>query len=175
MKKKPEIIEIPKRKLLAASGEGQPGCDLFQTLIGALFTMGWSIKMKRKFAGEETFKVAQLEGIYQSMTKWTLAIEVPDYITAAEVKKTAAELIAKGKPETVRQVSILSEKKQRCVQMLHIGPYDDVCPTLEAMTAFAATQGLAMQGPHREIYYSDPGRVAPEKLKTVLRHPVSKL
>lgn len=175
MKKKPEIVEIPKRKLLAASGEGEPGCELFQELIGALFTIAWAMKMKRKFAGEETFKVAQLEGIYESVTHWTLAMEVPDYITAREVKKMAAELVAKGKPESVRQVSLLREKKQRCVQMLHIGPYGDECGTLTAMTAFAAGQGLALEGPHREIYYSDPYRTAPEKLKTVLRHPVRKL
>lgn len=175
MKKKAEIVEIPKRKLLAASGEGQPGGELFQALIGALFTMAWSIKMKRKSAGEETFKMAQLEGTYESMTKWTLAIEVPDYVTSTEVKKTASELIAKGKPESVRQVALITQKKQRCVQMLHVGPYADEPRTIDAMTAFAAGQGLGLAGPHHEIYYSDPGRVAPEKLKTVLRYPVRKL
>ena len=89
MKKKAEIVEIPKRKLLAASGEGQPGGELVQALIGALFTMAWSIKMKRKSAGEETFKMAQLEGTYESMTKWTLAIEVPECVsgTGADLRK----------------------------------------------------------------------------------------
>lgn len=175
MKKKAELIEVPKRKLLAVSGEGQPGCPLFQELIGALYSMAWTIKMARKFAGEETFKVAALEGIYETMTKWTLAIEVPDYITAAELKKTAAGLIAKGKPEAVLQVSLLTEKKQKCVQMLHVGPWTEERPTLDAMTMFAAGLGLSLVGPHREIYYSDPNRVAPEKLKTVLRYPVRKV
>ena len=59
--------------------------------------------------------------------------------------------------------------------MLHIGPYMEERPTLDAMTVFAAGQGLALDGPHREIYYSDPKRTAPEKLKTVLRHPVRKV
>ena len=175
MKKKPEIVEVPKRKLLAVSGEGQPGGELFQTLIGALFNVAWTIKMTRKFAGEETFKMAQLEGIYLTMTQWTLGIEVPDYVKASEVKKTAAELVAKGKPESVRQVSLITQKKQRCVQMLHVGPYMEERRTIDAMTVFAAGQGLALVGPHCEIYYYDPKRIPPEKLKTVLRYPVSKL
>ena len=108
------------------------------------------------------------------MTKWTVAIEVPDDLTAPEVKRTAAGLIIKGKPEVVRQVSLLAEKKQKCVQMLHIGPGSDERPTLDAMTVFAAGHGLALAGPHREVYLSDPNRTAPEKLKTLLRHPVRK-
>jgi hypothetical protein len=79
----------------------------------------------------------------------------------------------KGKPGEVKEVVLEKIKEGRCVQMLHVGPYDRECETIAIMKEFAEGHGLHFSGPHHEIYLSDPRRVPPERLKTILREPLS--
>jgi hypothetical protein len=97
---------------------------------------------------------------------------VPDFITARDLKGALAQLQARGKAPEAAQVKLETLREGRCVQMLHLGPYSDEPRTVAQMKAFAKAQGLALKGPHHEIYVSDPRRVAAEKLKTILRWPV---
>ena len=84
----------------------------------------------------------------------------------------ALKLIEKGKTEQTRQVQLERLAEGDCVQMLHVGPYENEGLSFRQMEAFARDQGLVFHGRPHEIYLSDPRRVAPEKLKTILRHPV---
>jgi hypothetical protein len=101
-----------------------------------------------------------------------LLIRTPPLVTPAELKKAIAVLIERGTPAPVRDVRLKTIREGRCVQMLHVGRYEDEGPAWQAMQAFAGSRGLSFAGPHHEIYLSDPRRVAPAKLKTILRKPV---
>jgi hypothetical protein len=96
---------------------------------------------------------------------------VPEFITARDLKQTGATLKEKGK-EPAAEVRLETLREGRCVQVLHTGPYADEPATVTRMKALVEGQGLSFVGPHHEIYLSDPRRVAPEKLRTILRMPV---
>ena len=90
-----------------------------------------------------------------------------------EVKDTIAELLEKGKSADVQRVQLLEIDEGLCVQILHTGPYTEEQESIEKMRAFAAQAGRKFAGKHHEIYLSDPRRVKPEKLRTILRQPVA--
>lgn len=171
---KPTLIDIPVTHYLSINGHGQPGGPEFQDAIGALYPMAYTIKMTRKFAGQESFPVAPLEGVYTAITDWQLLLPVPSIIHKKEVLQTAAKLVEKGKTESVQRVDLITRKEGRCLQALHVGPYDQVAETINVLKNYAAANGLELVGPHHEIYLSDPRRTAPEKLKTLVRYPVKK-
>ena len=108
----------------------------------------------------------------QDSWRWKLLIRVPSFICDRMLKATAARLKAKGKPDPPVEVRLETLKEGRCVQVLHTGPYASEPATIARMKAFAEGKGLSFAGTHHEIYLSDPRRVAPEKLRTILRMPV---
>ena len=182
---KPAIVDVGRAQYLAAAGQGAPGSDPFVAAIGALYGAAFTIKMTRKFAGLQDYAVCKLEGQYffgagqdpadvpRDRWKWRLLIRTPEAVKARDLRRAVATLEKRGKAAGVQDVSLETFTEGRCVQMLHVGPYDRESETLEAMKAFAEQQGLKMGGPHHEIYLSDPRRVPPQRLKTILRHPVS--
>jgi hypothetical protein len=105
--------------------------------------------------------------------RWKLLIRVPDFIKVRCVTMAAHLLLEKGKGKAVAAVRLERIAEGRCVQMLHVGPYATETATIDLMLEFAKANGLRFTGRHHEIYLSDPGRVKPEKLKTILRHPVA--
>jgi hypothetical protein len=162
--KTPRLVKIAKAQYLAIDGAGAPGGEEFQESIGALYKVAYPLKFASKAAGQD-YVVCKLEGLWwdiqpPNIWNWKLLIRTPDFITKSQVPK------GKVKLETLTE--------GQCVQMLHVGPYDQVCRTTEIMRAFAEGEGLAFHGKHHEIYLSDPRRVAPEKLKTIVRVPVRK-
>ena len=180
--KAPALIQTTKGKYLTFCGQGEPGGEAFQNGIQALYNVAFTIKMRKKFEEGVDYKVCTLEGLYElgenppedrTLWKWTLMIRVPDYIGANDLKRAAKQLLDKGKPESVLGVKLQSIKEGRCVQMLHVGPYDAECATFAKMKEFVDSQGLHLTGLHHESYLSDPRRVPPERLRTILRHPVS--
>ncbi len=183
-KKKPVIVETTAGQYLCVDGEGAPGNERFTKAIGALYTVGFTAKMHSKFAGRD-YAVCKLEGIWWTgrdngdMTgaepenwKWKLLIRIPDFVTQEFIEETIEKLLEKGKPEEVSWVGLERIEEGKCVQMLHVGHYDQEQETLEQMEAFAKEEGLKVYGKHHEIYLSDPRRVAPERLKTILRRRV---
>jgi hypothetical protein len=108
----------------------------------------------------------------RSRWRWKVLIRMPAFVTAADVQAARKHLRARGKGKAVAQVRLERLAEGRCVQMLHVGPYADEGPTMDAMLAFAKAKGLRFTGKHHEIYRSDPRRVKPAKLRTILRHPV---
>ncbi len=105
---------------------------------------------------------------------WRLMIRTPPFVKPKELADAACKLIEKGKAPSADQVKLESITEGLCIQMLHVGPYDEERRSICVMSAFAEQQGLAFHGRHHEIYLSDPRRIAPEKLKTILRLPVRK-
>ena len=103
---------------------------------------------------------------------WKLRIRTPDFVKAQHLKTAVAVLREKGKGAEVSEVQLEKLNEGLCVQMLHVGPYDEERKTIALMLAFAEKEGLSFHGLHHEIYLSDPRRVAAKKLKTILRMPV---
>jgi hypothetical protein len=180
--KSPVLLTIKPAQYLAISGQGAPGGDAFSTRIGALYGMAFTVKMTRKFAGLQDYTVNRLEAQYlvdgdpaaipKEQWRWKLLIRTPDFIKPADLKKAAATLLKRGKPPEVNEVNLERIDEGRCVQMLHVGPYERECETIGKMKSYAESQGFRLAGPHHEIYISDPRRVPPERLKTILREPV---
>jgi hypothetical protein len=187
--KKPAIVETTPGVYLSVSGKGSPEEPSFQTGIGALYGMAYTLKFMSKDCGRD-FKVAPLEGVYWGARKsrrdphgfaaktprngwhWQLMIRVPDFVGEADRAAAVEALLAKGKEKEVASVERLELHEGRCVQMLHVGPYAEEQRTIDAMEAFRREQGLEPDGLHHEIYLSDPRRVPPERLRTILRVPV---
>ena len=182
--KTPVLLEIKPAQYLAIVGHGKPGDATFQTQLGALYSVAFTAKMASKFAGRD-YTVAKLEGLWwgddpnelllgqkREIWNWKLLIRTPAFVTEKQISEAIHKLQESGKPADVASVKLETLDESGCVQMLHVGAYDAEAPTLEAMHTFAAQKGLDFTGLHHEIYLSDPRRVAPAKLRTILRHPI---
>jgi len=177
--KTPVLVTIGPARYLSIEGTGEPGGDAFTAAIGALYGAAFTIKMTRKFGGKQDYAVAKLEALWpgdlslpRAQWSWTLMIRTPMFVTPAELKAAIKAQIGKGKPAEIKNVTLDNLREGRCVQMLHIGPYTDEGRSWEAMERLAHSKGLGFAGPHHEIYLSDPRRVSPAKLRTILRKPV---
>ncbi|MBM3933202.1 MAG: hypothetical protein FJ319_02700 [SAR202 cluster bacterium] len=179
----PVIVEPEQAVYLAIDGSGAPGGPGFQERIGALYGMAYTIKFSRKKAGGQDYKISALEALYWTHDeasgelpaddwKWKLMIRTPDFIKAGDLAGAAVALKEKGKSPAVDDVKLEALSEGRAVQMLHVGPYDMEARTVAEIMNFAERQGLEIAGTHHEIYFSDPGRVAPEKLRTIVRYAV---
>jgi hypothetical protein len=148
--KKPQLVEVEEAKYLTISGRGEPGGEEFTAKIGALYGMAYTIKMTRKFAGEQDYVICKLqsqmwlEGGSQDFAttpkeqwNWKLLIRTPDFVRDDELDKAAEKLLKKGKEPEVRQVGFENFTEGLCVQMLHVGPYDREDETIAKMEAFA--------------------------------------
>ena len=187
-KKKPSIVNIKKAAYLAVSGVGAPGGDEFQERIGALYGMAFTTKMTRKFAGLGDYTVCKLEcqwwadddsvpfsELPQVDWHWKLLIRTPSVVKKKDLAASRKTLNERGKGECTDLVDLESFSEGKCVQMLHVGPYDTEYETLAVMKEYAESEGLEFHGKHHEIYLSDPRRVEPERLKTILRMPVKRV
>jgi len=189
-KAKPEIIDVPAFKFFTLSGSGDPNDKGFSEAVGVLYSLSYGIKMLPKKGitpeGYFEYSVYPLEGIWDLapgagglLNKedfiYKIMIRQPDFVTA-ELAQQVIEMTKAKKPHPLLEdarFEILEDGL--CVQMMHIGPYDDEPRSFELMEAFCADNKLIRSSKtHKEIYISDPGRTAPEKLKTVLRIFVSR-
>lgn len=178
--KKPVLLTIAPATYLAIDGRGHPGDAHFTAQIGALYGIAFTTRMQRKFAGRGDYTIAKLEARWADMSageklpwSWELLIRTPEFVTDDDLQSAAAALVAKGHPAAVQHVQRRVIDEGRCVQMLHVGPYEQEPATVRIMTDFAAQHALRAAGPHHEIYLSDPRRVPPERLRTILRLPVA--
>jgi hypothetical protein len=182
----PALVKVGPATYLSISGQGAPGSAAFTEAIGALYGVAFTVKMTRKFAGKRDYAVSKLEGLWpdfsspeampdKSQWHWQIMIRTPRFVTQKEVAQAIAVQLKRGKSAEVQRVRLESLEEGLCVQALHVGPYDDEGTTMAAMKSFAESEGLKLRGVHHDIYLSDPRRVAPAKLKTILRHPVEKI
>jgi len=182
--KAPSLVRISSATYLTISGIGAPNGATFQDAITALYTMAYTIKMTRKKHGKGDYVICKLEARYWSVTDqclseieqskwhWQLMIRTPDIVALSDIEQAAKVLSEKGKTKSVHQVTIQKFEFASCIQMLHIGAYEDEHRTIVQMLAFANEQKFLPTKEHCEVYISDPRRVPAERLKTILRMPV---
>ncbi len=192
-KDKPVLVEVPEMKFIMVDGSGDPNDNpAFQEAIEILYGIAYTVKMRKKEAtqpeGYFDFVVPPLEGLWWSegpfsLTqrdnwKWTLMIRMPDFVDKDFFQWAVDKVGSKKANLPVEKARLESFTEGLCVQILHVGPYSTEPETMARVTAFIEQEGLIdlvpTGGKHHEIYLSDPRRAAPEKMKTVLRHPVAR-
>ena len=197
-KAKPQIVTVPPMNYIAVRGKGDPNEEdgAYKQAIGLLYGIAYTIKMSKKgchqIDGYFDFVVPPLEGFWQQTGsdsidyahthkenfEWISVIRLPDFVTQADFDWAVQEATAKKKLD-FSPVEFLTMDEGLCVQCMHIGPYDAEPATVAAMDAFVQASGYANDltdaRRHHEIYLSDVRKTAPEKLKTVIRHPIKKL
>lgn len=190
-KQKPQLVEIPEFKYFTLKGKGNPNTEAFKECIGVLYSLSYAIRMMPKNGttpdGYFEYTVYPLEGIWdlteegrleETLNKdelvYKLMIRQPDFVTE-EVVNIAMEIVKKKKPHPLlEKVEFESIKEGLCVQMLHVGPYDDEPKTFSVMKEFCTENNLEIKTlAHKEIYLSDFRKTEASKLKTVLRYLVN--
>lgn len=195
----PTLIEVPRMRFIAVDGACNPNtAPAYAQALEILYGLSYAIKMAKMSGdvpeGYFDYVVPPLEGLWRlSDTSippeeirhhkdaliWTSLIRQPDFVTD-EVFDKAREGLANKKPGLdLNRARLLDMEEGLCVQIMHLGPYDEEPASVRAMEAFAAAQDYRIAFSdtrlHHEIYLNDPRKTAPEKLKTVIRHPVEKV
>lgn len=193
--KKPGIITVPRMNFIAVRGQGDPNKEdgEYKQSIGMLYGIAFTIKMSKKgshqIEGYFDYVVPPLEGFWwqegvkgidyarKESFQWISMIRLPDFVAKSDFE-WAVEEATKKKKTDFSKVEFLACDEGLCVQCMHIGPYDDEPATVRMMHEFMEEQGYALditeKRLHHEIYLSDARRVAPVKLRTVIRHPIRK-
>ena len=182
--KKPAWVEVASGQYPGGSGRGGPAGDGLTGRVGALDANAYTARMAGKPAGRD-YQVCPLEGLWwgsanasdftnepREQWNWKLLIRTPEFITQREVAIAIEAARKKGKSTVVSEVQVEKMGEGRCVQMLHVGPYDSEDATIAAMMSFVAENDLAVHGLHHAIYRSDPRRVAPHTPAPIPRLPV---
>ena len=184
---RPQVVDVPDLRYLMIDGHGDPNTPAYEAAVSALYPVAYTLKFASRDILGRDYVVMPLEGLWwaddmgtftaardKSRWDWTLMTMVPDWITAEAFDEAVGGLRAGQPPERLADVRLQSLAEGRCVQALHVGAYDDEAELLRRMhEEFIPAQGLRMTGRHHEIYLSDPRRVAPDRLRTILRQPVS--
>ncbi len=190
---KPSIIRVPSMHYIAIRGQGDPNAEdgAYKQAIGLLYGIAFTIKMSKKgnhqMEGYFDYVVPPLEGFWwqdgadgidytqKDTFKWISVIRLPDFVTKDEFNWAIEEATRKKKTD-FSKVEFFAYEEGLCVQCMHIGSYDDEPATVERMHDYIHKQGYVLdltdQRMHHEIYLSDARKVAPEKRKTVIRHPI---
>lgn len=194
-KSKPEIVMVPKANYIAVRGKGDPNDEggAYQQAAGILYAVAYTLKMSYKtdyrIEGFFEYVVPPLEGFWwqegvdgidysdKSTFNWISVIRLPDFVTQKDFD-WAVNTAQKKKHLDCSRAEFLTIDEGLCVQIMHIGPFDDEPATVSMMNAYLVENGyendLSDSRLHHEIYLSDARKVAPEKWKTVIRHPIKR-
>lgn len=190
-KAKPELVDIGDASFISITGVGDPSAPAFTARIQALYPVAYGLKFQYK-EQDKDFVVSKLEGLWwfdhnryaglsmadapQVITRsewaYRLLIRVPSYVTAATVSAISEQVAAKKGVPLAREVVFFQLQEGKCVQLLHVGPFDREPESLALLAQFMQERNLQHNGLHHEIYLSDFRKTAPEKLRTILREPV---
>ena len=195
-KDKPEIISVPAANYIAVRGSGDPNEDggTYHQAIGVIYAVAYTLKMSYKadyrIEGFFDYVVPPLEGFWwqdnvegidytdKTLFNWISVIRLPDFITKKDFD-WAVEMATKKKKLDCSKAEFLTVDEGLCVQIMHIGPFDNEPETIAAMDRYVAENGyendLSDSRLHHEIYLSDARKVPPEKWKTVIRHPIKSI
>ncbi len=183
----PQVLEVPDLQYLMLDGHGDPNTPLYAAAVSALYPVAYKLKFTSKNDLGRDYVVMPLEGLWwagdmgtftsardKSQWDWTLMIMMPGWITDAMFAAAVDQVGAKDRPTRLDDLRLEIVSEGLCVQALHVGSYDDEGGLLQHMhEAFLPAHSLTMVGKHHEIYLSDPRRVEPAKLRTILRQPVT--
>ncbi len=182
-----EIIDLPEMQYLMVDGHGDPNSSQEYTdALSSLYPVAYKLKFASKRELGRDYVVPPLEGLWwaedmdaftdardKSQWDWTMMLMVPEWIGQAMFASAVELAGAKATPPKLDEVRFEPLSEGICVQTLHVGSFEDEAPVLDAMHhEFIPDNGLQWTGKHHEIYLSDFRRVAPEKLRTILRQPV---
>lgn len=192
-KNKPEIVDVPPVNYVAVRGQGNPNEEggAYKQAIGILYSIAFTIRMsykgEYKIKGFFEYVVPPLEGFWwqegvdgidysdKSTFNWISVIRLPDFVTKEEFDWAVKEASEKKKMDC-SSAEYLTINEGLCVQIMHIGSYDDEPATVAKMNEYIEQEGykndISETRLHHEIYLSDARKVAPEKLRTVIRHPI---
>lgn len=184
-----ELLTLESMRYLMIDGTGDPNTSpAYQHALETLYPVAYKLKFASKKDGRD-YVVPPLEGLWwaddfasfttqreKSLWCWTMMLMLPPWLDDGDVQR-AVEATQAGKTlPSLEQLRIETLVEHQCVQTLHVGSYDDEGPVLQLMhEQFIPKHGLRLTGKHHEIYLGDPRRVAPEKLRTILRQPVQSL
>ena len=182
-KTSPEVVEFGEIPFLTIEGKGEPGGREFTSTVEALYPLAYGVKNICKKQGKD-FGVPKLEGLWwvesdrpalevpREDWRWKLLIRLPDFVTSKMVEKARNEVFKKKGIELVKEIKFEKIKEGKCIQILHIGPYSTEPESLAKMRKLMEQKNIVESGLHHEIYLSDPRKVTPEKMKTIIRQPV---
>lgn len=195
-KAKPEIVNVPKANYIAVRGQGDPNEEggTYQQAMGVLYAVAYTIKMSKmgdhRIEGYFDYVVPPLEGFWwqegvcgvdyahKKTFHWISVIRLPDFVTCADFD-WAVETASRKKKLDCSAAEFLSVDEGLCVQIMHLGPYDDEPASVARMDVFLLENGyendMNSTRLHHEIYLTDARKTPPEKWKTVIRHPIRKL
>ncbi|MDO5519427.1 MAG: GyrI-like domain-containing protein [bacterium] len=194
--KTPSIVDVPEMIFIAVDGKGDPNQSAeYKQAIELLYALSYTIKMNKREdvrpEGYYEYVVPPLEGLWWSsddrfimhpqinkeLFTWTALIRQPEFVTE-EVVNQAKEILRKKKPKLpYAKAKLFHYIEGQCVQIMHYGSYDEEASSIQKMEEFLETTELCMDlseaRRHHEIYLSDPRRTAVERLKTVIRYPIT--
>ena len=195
-KSKPSIVDVPAMNYIAVRGKGNPNAEdsEYKQSIGLLYAIAFTIKMSKMgdhhIEGYFDYVVPPLEGFWWQENSvgidysrkadfcFISVIRLPDFVTRADFDWAIEEATRKKKMD-FSKVEFMTYTEGTCVQIMHVGPYDEEPASIALMDKFSEENGyvndITDKRMHHEIYLSDARKVAPERLKTVIRHPVRKI
>jgi hypothetical protein len=187
-----EIVNVPAMSFFVIDGQGNPNGEEFSEVVGALYSLAYTIKMSPKKnaapKGYVDYTVFPLEGVWdltevaktfaqldKDQLVYKMMIRQPDFVDQTYAEKII-EQVRKSKPNPkLEKVGFETTTEGLCAQMMHIGPYDDEPASFAKIEEFCQTNGYKrLEHKHREIYLSDPRKVDPQKMRTVLRVKIQK-
>lgn len=182
-----EVIDVPDMNYLMVDGVGDPNSSNdFSQALEALYPVAYKLKFASKKELGRDYVVPPIEALWwaddmssfsatrdKSKWYWTLMLMVPGWLNQSEVESAKEVVRSKNAPTKLDDIRFQTLSEGQCVQTLHVGSFDDEGPVLDEMhNEFIPRRDLKMTGKHHEIYFSDFRKVAPEKLRTILRQPV---
>lgn len=178
-------VTVPPLAYLMIDGEGDPNhAASYAQAIEALYSVSYTVKFALKRRAESIdYAVMPLEGLWwaddhsvfltgdKSQWKWTMMIQQPSFVAAADLDKAIAQVWDKKQLAAVKQLRFETYTEGRCAQIMHVGPFSEEGPTIARVHEFIASRGK-LRGKHHEIYLSDVRRAHPSKWKTIIRQPM---
>lgn len=185
--KKMTVVDVPEMNYLMIDGSGDPGVSRdYKDAIEALYPVSYTLKFMMKKGKGIDYGVMPLEGLWwaddmnafvngdRALWKWTCLIMQPEFITK-EMVAEAVEQVAKNKSlPALSKIRFAHYAEGQSAQVMHLGPFSEEGPTIKTLHDFIAQSGYHLCGKHHEIYLSDIRKVAPERMKTVIRQPIKK-
>ncbi len=179
----PGVVDVPSGNFLTITGRGAPGGEVYRQKLEPLYAVAYRLKFMSKHAGND-FVVCKLEGLWwfddpgnlimppREQWNWKMMIRQPEFATAEMATAAKQEVEAKKKLSSAQEVSFDHFDEGLSAQVMHLGPYTEEEATIARLHAFIEDGGYQAHGLHHEIYLSDPTKVAPEKLRTIIRQPI---
>ena len=184
-KAEPGLVEIPEMAYLMIDGRGDPNTSVeYRDSVSALFSVAYKFKFLTKREAGFDFKVMPLEGLWwvdegeefslddKSNWSWTMLVALPDDLDPAHLDAARLEVATRKGLVAASRVRMERWEEGAAAQLLHLGPYAEEESSIERLHAFIRDTACGFRGRHHEIYLNDPSRVAPERLKTIVRQPV---